>query len=72
MSNHMTSTTCRENKARTEVPEECCENGGLGAFDDDRRDTFMTRSPVLVRFCRSTTETDREFYVNNRISSSFT
>ena len=20
------------------------------AFDDDRRDTFMTRSPVLVRF----------------------
>jgi hypothetical protein len=25
----MTSTTCRENKARTEVPEECCENGGL-------------------------------------------
>src|SRR5260370_42209928 len=53
----MTLTTCRENKARTEVPEECCENGGLGAFDDDRRDTFMTRSPVLVRFYRSTTET---------------
>jgi hypothetical protein len=52
----MTSTTCRENKARTEVPEECCENGGLGALDDDRRDTFMTRSPVRVRFYRSTTE----------------
>jgi hypothetical protein len=52
----MTSTTCRENKARTEVPEECCENGGLGALDDDRRYTFMTRSPVRVRFYRSTTE----------------
>ena len=37
----MTSTTCRENKARTEVPEECCENGGVDAFDDDRGDTFM-------------------------------
>jgi hypothetical protein len=49
-SNHMTSTTCRENNARTEVPEECCENGGLDAFDDNRRDTFMTRSPLLVRF----------------------
>jgi len=46
----MTSTTCRENKARTEVPEECYENGGVDAFDDDRGDTFMTRSPVLVRF----------------------
>ena len=23
---------------------------GLRAFDDDRGDTFMTRSPVLVRF----------------------
>ena len=52
----MTSTTCRENKARTEVPEECCENGGLGALDDDRRDTFMTRSAVRVRFYRSTPE----------------
>jgi len=28
-----------------------------GAFDDDRRDTFMTRSPVLVRFYRSTGST---------------
>jgi len=26
------------------------ENGGVDAFDDDRGDTFMTRSPVLVRF----------------------
>jgi hypothetical protein len=43
LSNRMTSTTCRENKARTEVPEECCENGGLDAFDDDRGDRFMTR-----------------------------
>jgi len=50
VSNHMTSTTCRENKARTEVPEEGCENGGLDAFDDDGSDTFMTRSPVPVRF----------------------
>jgi len=45
----MTSTTCRENKARMEVPEECCENGRLDAFDDDSRDTFMTRYAVLVR-----------------------
>jgi hypothetical protein len=44
VSNHMTSTTCRENKARTEVLEEWCENGGLKPFDDDRRGTFMTRS----------------------------
>jgi hypothetical protein len=46
----MTSTTCRENKARTEVPEEGYENGGVDEFDDDRGDTFMARSPVLVRF----------------------
>ena len=57
VSNHMASTTCRENKARTEVPEECCENGGLGRFDDDRRDTSKTRSAVPVRFYRSPTET---------------
>jgi len=23
------------------VPEECCEDGGLDAFDDDRRNAFM-------------------------------
>jgi hypothetical protein len=43
-------TANRENKARTEVAEECCGNGGLGAFDNDRRGTLMTRSAVLVRF----------------------
>jgi len=32
-----------------EVPEERCENGRLDAFDDDSRDTFMTRYAVLVR-----------------------
>jgi hypothetical protein len=32
----MTSTTCRENKTRTEVLEEWCDNGGLEPFDDDR------------------------------------
>jgi len=45
----MTSTTCRENKARTEVPEECCENGGPDAYDDHARDTFMARYPQLKR-----------------------
>jgi len=44
------STTCGENKARTEVPEECGENGRIDAFNDDSRDTFMTRYAVLVRF----------------------
>jgi len=39
-----------KNNARTEVLEEWCENGGLDAFDGDRRDTFMTRCLVLVRF----------------------
>ena len=29
------------NEARTEVSEECCENGGLDLFDDERSDTFM-------------------------------
>jgi hypothetical protein len=67
----MTSTTCRENKARTEVPEECCENGGLGAFDDDRRDTFMTRSPVLVRFYRSTTETGMKTKPSSQIETRY-
>ena len=38
------------NNARTEALEEWSENGGLDAFDRDRRDTFMTRCPVLVRF----------------------
>lgn len=46
----MTSTTCRENKARTEGPEEWCENRSFDAFDEDNRARFMTRYPVLVRF----------------------
>jgi hypothetical protein len=65
----MTSTTCREDKARTEVPEECCENGGLSAFDDDRWDTFMRRSPVLVRFYRSTTETGMKTKPSSQIEN---
>lgn len=44
-SNHRRSTTCRKNNARTEVLEGRCENGGLDTFDDDRRDSFMTRCP---------------------------
>jgi len=67
----MTSTTCRENKARAEVPQECCENGGLGAFDDDRRDTFMRRSPVLVRFYRSTTETGMKTKPSSQIETRY-
>jgi hypothetical protein len=67
----VTSTTCRENKARTEVPEKCFENGGLGAFDDDRRDTFMTRSPVLVRFYRSTIETAMKTKPSSQIETRY-
>jgi hypothetical protein len=64
----MTSTNCRENKARTEVPEECCENGGLDAFDDDRRDTFMTRPQCLFG---STTETGMKTKPSSQIETRY-
>jgi hypothetical protein len=68
----MTSPLAEKNKARTEVvPEECCENGGLGAFDDDRRDTFMTRSPALVRFYRSTIETAMKTKPSSQIETGY-
>jgi hypothetical protein len=54
-----------------EVPEECCENGGLGAFDDAGRDTFMTRAPLLVRFYRSTTETGMKTQPSSQIEAHY-
>jgi len=46
------------------VPEECCENGGVDAFDDDRGDTFMTRCQCLFG---STTETGMKTKPSSRI-----
>jgi hypothetical protein len=40
-------------------------------FDDDRRDTFMTRAPLLVRFYRSTTETGMKTKPSSQIETRY-